>query len=124
MTSSRKSGAKALADERNVFDPHAPFDPPQEYLDRYNPANLPKPLFRETDLTAQLAIPGDFQNPARPPEEFNAREIIAAYYAMIELIDENVGRLLDALEETGQREIRSSSSPAITVRCWATTVSC
>ncbi len=88
----------------NVFDPHAPFDPPQEYLDRYNPAKMPKPLFRETDLTAQLAIPGDFQNTARPPEEFGASEVIAAYYAMIELIDENVGRLLDALEETGQRE--------------------
>ena len=30
--------------------------------------------------------------------------MIAAYYAMIELIDDNIGRLLDALEETGQRE--------------------
>ena len=30
------------------------------------------------------------------------REVTAAYYAMIELIDENVGRMLSALEETGQ----------------------
>ncbi len=88
----------------NVFDPHAPFDPPQEYLDRYNSANVPPPLFRDSDLTTQKAIPGDFQNTARRPEEFKAGEVIAAYYAMIELIDENVGRLLDALEETGQRE--------------------
>ncbi len=88
----------------NVFDPHAPFDPPQEYLDRYDPAKIPPPLFRPTDLTTQDAIPGDFQNTARPPEEFGAQRVIAAYYAMIELIDENVGRLLDALEETEQRE--------------------
>ena len=88
----------------NAFDPHAPFDPPQEYRDRYDPAKMPSPLFRPSDLTTQAAIPGDFQNPARPPEQFNAREVIAAYYAMIELIDENIGRLLDALEETGQRE--------------------
>ena len=88
----------------NVFDPHAPFDPPQEYLDRYDPAKMPPPLFRQSDLATQASIPGDFQNPARPPEEFHAQEIIAAYYAMIELIDENIGRLLDALEETGQRE--------------------
>ena len=88
----------------NVFDPHAPFDPPQEYLDRYDPAKMPPPLFSQSDLTTQAAIPADFQNPARPPQEFNAQEVIAAYYAMIELIDENIGRLLDALEETEQRD--------------------
>ena len=38
------------------------------------------------------------------PAQFNAQEVIAAYYAMIELIDENIGRLLDTLEETGQRK--------------------
>ena len=34
----------------------------------------------------------------------NAKEVLAAYYAMIELIDDNVGRMLQALEESGQRE--------------------
>ena len=88
----------------NVFDPHAPFDPPQQYLDRYDPTKMPPPLFRQKDLNTQAAIPGDFQNTARPPQEFNAQQVIAAYYAMIELIDENIGRLLDALDETEQRE--------------------
>ena len=88
----------------NVFDPHAPFDPPQEFLDRYDPSKVPPPLFRQSDLSTQASIPGDFQNPARLPDEFDAQKVIAAYYAMIELIDENIGRLLDALEETGQRE--------------------
>jgi hypothetical protein len=37
----------------NPFDPHPPFDPPQEYLDRYDPAALPPPLFRESDLARQ-----------------------------------------------------------------------
>lgn len=32
------------------------------------------------------------------------RAYIARYYAMIELIDDNIGRLLDVLDETGQRE--------------------
>ncbi|MEZ4867207.1 MAG: sulfatase-like hydrolase/transferase [Caldilineaceae bacterium] len=89
----------------NLFDPHAPFDPPQAYLDRYTPAQMPEPLFRTSDLAAQTALAGiDFQNPGRDPASFNAKAIIAAYYAMIELIDDNVGRLLDALEQTGQRE--------------------
>ena len=89
----------------NVFDPHAPFDPPQTHLDRYEPASLPGPLFRPGDLVAQAKLAGtDFQNPGRDPESFQIREIMAAYYAMIELIDDNIGRLLDALEESGQRE--------------------
>ena len=86
----------------NVFDPHSPFDPPQEYRDRYDASKMPAPLFRQTDITTQSAIPGDFPNPSRPPQDFKAQDVIAAYYAMIELIDDNVGRLLAALEETGQ----------------------
>lgn len=102
ITEKRRTGPWLMS--VNVFDPHAPFDPPQEYRDRYQPDKVPGPLFRESDLTTQAGIPGDFQNPARVPAQFNAQEVIAAYYAMIELIDENIGRLLDTLEETGQRE--------------------
>ncbi|MCC6165912.1 MAG: sulfatase-like hydrolase/transferase, partial [Caldilineaceae bacterium] len=89
----------------NIFDPHAPFNPPKEYLDRYNPETLPGPYFQESDLAAQAKLAGvDFQNPPRRPQEFNARWVQAAYYAMIKLIDDQVGRMLDALEETGQRD--------------------
>ena len=110
----------------NYFDPHAAFDPPQPYLDRYDPAELPPPLFAESDLAAQAKLSEViFQTEATPPENLNmddyfqnvesgrrpehaavatAQAIKAAYYAMIELIDDNVGRLLDALERSGQRE--------------------
>ena len=89
----------------NIFDPHAPFNPPQAYLDRYDPNALPGPHFQESDLAAQAKLAGvDFQNPPRRPEAFNAKWVQAAYYAMIELIDHNVGRMIDALEETGQRD--------------------
>jgi arylsulfatase A-like enzyme len=91
----------------NCFDPHPPFDPPAEYLRRFEPAAMPGPLFRDSDLAAQAAIAAagvNFQTPVRRPEEFAARRIQAAYYAMIEQIDDNVGRLLDALERTGQRD--------------------
>jgi arylsulfatase A-like enzyme len=89
----------------NPFDPHAPFDPPQEYLDRYDPDSLPGPWFRESDLAAQAKLAGiDFQTTAREPESFSIRKIQAAYYAMIELIDHNVGRLLGALERNDQLE--------------------
>ncbi len=89
----------------NCFDPHSPFDPPQEWLDHYPESEMPGPLFRESDLAAQERLKEvNFQRPARRPEEMNARSYQAKYYAMIELIDHNVGRMLDALEESGQSE--------------------
>ncbi len=87
----------------NCFDPHSPFDPPQEWLDHYPEADMPGPLFRESDLAAQERLKDvAFQRPPRRPEEMNAKSYQAKYYAMIELIDHNVGRMLDALEESGQ----------------------
>ncbi len=89
----------------NPFDPHTPFDPPTDYRARFDVASLPEPLFHESDLQAQAALEAmDFQTSVQRPDLILARENRAAYYAMIALIDENVGRMLQALEETGQRE--------------------
>ena len=97
----------------NCFAPHHPFDPPGDYLARYNPDDLPLPKIdpREPDsktsyqqLDAQYAHndPGGYHVAAM--SDHDKREVTAAYYAMVELIDENVGRMIAALEETGQLE--------------------
>jgi arylsulfatase A-like enzyme len=89
----------------NIFDPHPPFDAPPEYRNRYDADALPEPLFRESDLEAQEQLREvDFQEFARRPETFDSNDKKASYYAMIEQIDDHVGRLLDCLERTGQRE--------------------
>ncbi len=89
----------------NIYDPHGPFDPPQEYLDRFDVESLPEPLFRESDLVAQQRLAGVmFQTKAKRPAYPDAKLTLAKYWAQIELIDENIGRMLEALEETGQRE--------------------
>ncbi|UCC97627.1 MAG: sulfatase-like hydrolase/transferase [Phycisphaerales bacterium] len=89
----------------NIYDPHGPFDPPQEYVDRFDVESLPEPLFRESDLEAQERLAAvNFQGKAKHPTYPDAKLTLAKYWAQIELIDENVGRMLDALEETGQRE--------------------
>ena len=98
-------GGKPWLMSVNIFDPHEPFDPPQQYLDRFDIDSLSGPKFRESDLAAQAKLSDiDFQNPGRRPDEFKAKWIQAAYYAMIELIDDNVGRMLESLERSGQRE--------------------
>lgn len=88
----------------NIFDPHSPFDAPASYAERYNPEKLPPPLFRESDLAVQERLKSHyFQSRAERPGAPQQRNK-ASYYGMIELIDENVGRLLAELERTGQRE--------------------
>ena len=108
----------------NPFDPHPAFDPPQTYWDRYDPATIPPPLFRPEDLERQKTFRAidcqardavDPTLPARPedpsigdelvhhaPTEFNGQRIKAAYYAMVELIDHQLGRIIDVLRDTGQ----------------------
>jgi arylsulfatase A-like enzyme len=89
----------------NPFDPHPPFNPPEDYLLRYNYYDLPEALFRESDLENQLYLKNiDFQTKCNYPSKLKSKELKAAYYAMIELIDENVGKIIDSLERTGQLE--------------------
>jgi arylsulfatase A-like enzyme len=89
----------------NCFDPHPPLDPPKKYLARFDVDSLPGPLFRPSDLEAQARLKGvRFQTKAKAYDEHEARLHQARYWAQIELIDENVGRLLNVLDETGQRD--------------------
>lgn len=91
----------------NPFDPHAPFDAPWEYFRRYDPAALPGGHFQEGDLALQQKLVDagvDFQSKPRHPDEWQHRLMQASYYAMIEQIDHEFGRLLDYLDESGQRD--------------------
>ncbi len=91
----------------NVYDPHPPYNPPWEYYRRYDPDALPGPHFQPSDLEHQRALTAsgiDFQSQAQPPEAFDAHKVQAAYYAMIEQVDDHFGRLLAALEASGQAE--------------------
>jgi arylsulfatase A-like enzyme len=99
----------------NVYDPHPPFNPPAAYRAQFEPTQMPGPHFRSSDIAAQERLAAiDFQSRARDPHELDiagpagrsgserdAWTLQAAYYAMIKLIDDNVGRLLAALDELG-----------------------
>ncbi|MDE2856944.1 MAG: sulfatase-like hydrolase/transferase [Chloroflexota bacterium] len=91
----------------NPFDPHPPFDAPYEYYRRYDPETLPGAHFLDSDLEHQRRLQDagiDFQNVARHPDELGHKHIQASYYAMIEFLDHEFGRLIDFLDESGQRE--------------------
>ncbi|TDQ36603.1 sulfatase family protein [Aureibacillus halotolerans] len=99
----------------NMFDPHHPFDPPQQYMKRYlerlEDIPLPnftegelgnKPVYQRTDHEGAYGMKGHLASSEM--DEKDHRMLRAAYWAMIDLIDEQVGRMIDSLEETGQLE--------------------
>jgi arylsulfatase A-like enzyme len=99
----------------NMFDPHHPFDPPRDYLERYlerlDEIELPnyvpgeldkKPVFQQIDHRG--AYGGKAGLPFDRMSERDHKLLRAAYYAMCDLIDAQVGRMIAALERTGQRE--------------------
>ncbi|MFH5183499.1 sulfatase [Paenibacillus sp. TAB 01] len=97
----------------NMFDPHHPFDPPIDYLQRYldRLEDIPLPNYVEGELEDKTYVQRFDHNGAYgmpklyPFSKMSAndhRYLTAAYWAMIDLIDEQVGRMLDALERTGQ----------------------
>ena len=104
-TSRKKKRSKPWLLSINIYDPHPPFIPPKSYADQFNPLQMPGPHFQESDLSQQQQLEEiDFQGTAQQPEEMNAKEIQALYYAMIAQIDDQFARILNCLEETGQRE--------------------
>ena len=113
----------------NPFDPHPPFDPPPEFHKKYNPKDIPPPLFKESDIHRQEMfanvrsqkvksvnpvlnkddilnnelLPGDVSG-SMPPEKFDGLGIKAAYFAMIENIDNQLGRIIRHIKMKGQIE--------------------
>ncbi len=89
----------------NIYDPHPPFIPPKAYADQFNADDMPGPWFQESDLAQQAKFKDiDFQGEVRTPEEHNAKDAQAKYYAMISLIDDQFARLLKAIDDAGQTD--------------------
>jgi len=99
----------------NMFDPHHAFDAPYEYIKKYLTKldDIPLPAYEEGELDnkpvwQQIDHDGAYGRTCSPKcsslSDKDHRMIKASYWAMCELIDEYVGRLIQVLEATGQRD--------------------
>jgi arylsulfatase A-like enzyme len=96
----------------NIFQPHAPYWPTEEYLSHYKPEQIPSPNYHEGELQNKpiyqqvdhQAASGGHDISFVKTSDLQHRKMKAAYYAMIEQVDTEVGRMLQVLEETGQAE--------------------
>jgi choline-sulfatase len=86
--------------------PHFPFIVPQQYWDLYPPEDVDLPRSRPGSIAEQHPVyqrmRGMFGLVDFPEEQ--VRRARAGYYGLITYLDDKIGRLLDVLEETGQRE--------------------
>jgi len=86
--------------------PHDPRTMPQEYLEMYDPAKIELPanvMASHPFDNGELWVRDELLTPhPRAPEEI--RRHIAEYYAMITHVDAQIGRVLQALRETGRLE--------------------
>lgn len=103
----------------NIYAPHHPFDPPESllkrYLDRLDELPMPdamdddlaaKPPYQRTDSDGAYGQVGGFLGGfgREQMREIDHRMVKAAYWAMCDHIDQQVGRILAALEESGTVE--------------------
>jgi arylsulfatase A-like enzyme len=107
-------------------DPHHPFAPPVEYADRYNPDDMPLPRldpgeldglpdyytslfptdrgFRELYWAGLSDMEAGSMISTAGVSDDSMRLAIAHTNAMIEMIDDGVGRILNTLEASGQAD--------------------
>lgn len=103
----------------SFVDPHHPFDCPEPWSRLHDPAEVDLPRHRTRDLdnrpwwhraaventpkgdAAEVAVRSTYSR-IDPQSDDELRQIIANTYGQIAFIDEQVGRILAALEETGQ----------------------
>ncbi len=86
--------------------PHDPRQYPKRYLERYTPERVTLPpnfMARHPFDNGDLLIRDELLE-AHPRRPGAVRRHIADYYAIIAHVDEQLGRILDTLEETGQAE--------------------
>lgn len=81
----------------SFYEPHSPFNFPVEFASKYDPSEIELPATGPADARWVPAIFRDLTDDEK-------RGITASYFNSVEYLDTNVGRMLDALEESGLDE--------------------
>lgn len=91
----------------SFIHPHPPFAPPVPWHKLYDPVQMPLPLYTADDESMQMFI-NKVQNRYKYRDQGFDLNMIrcmkAYYYACVSFIDYQVGRILDALEQSGQMD--------------------
>lgn len=121
------------ADKENPYflfvsypDPHHPFDPPAEYVNRYDPDEMPLPVVKGDELSRMPPYYGELYPKGQGFRELywaaredmeagsmittedisdeSMRKAIAYTHSMVEMIDDGVGQILQALDQSNRAD--------------------
>nr|WP_296780061.1 sulfatase-like hydrolase/transferase [Rhodococcus sp. (in: high G+C Gram-positive bacteria)] len=87
--------------------PHYPFVVPPEYLEMYDVDSLPTPVRSSPenwDHHPAVDIYREACGLDEPLTELQTKEAVRAYYGLVSFMDAQVGRVLDALRDSGQEQ--------------------
>ncbi len=85
-------------------EPHDPYNPHESYLRRYDPERLEVPPSFSDTFAGKPGMHRRESETWGGFTESDVREGTAHYFAYCEQIDEQIGRILDALEQSGQAD--------------------
>ncbi len=96
----------------HIYQPHAPYVPTAEFLSRYDPEKMASPAYKEGELdnkpsfqkTDHVGAYGGHGKSFSGESDLDHRRTTAAYYAMIEQVDVEVGRMMKTLDELGMAD--------------------
>lgn len=88
--------------------PHPPFDPPKRWDDRYNEKSFPMPSVGAWAEKKYGEKKGSLENMTNATSgnfsEEEIRDALRSYYAGISYVDEQIGRIIQALKSRGEYE--------------------
>ena len=90
----------------SLADPHVPLAPTAPYSHKYDPDDVPPPNRREGELDDLPPHIKDIYETPKKGRDIDPyrNEAAAHYYGLIEMIDDNFGRVLQALRDNGLEE--------------------
>jgi choline-sulfatase len=88
--------------------PHFPLVAPPEFFDLYDRESLPLPRLRQPEELPDHPVLRKMREILNENDYFrdedHVRTAVAAYYGMVSFLDDNIGRVLSALQEEGLAE--------------------
>lgn len=97
----KTAGKRPFLTWASFIEPHPPFDVPERFAEMYRGAKLPTPTTSETSLSA---LARENINVADYPGPDYLTRIRELYFGAISFVDEQIGRILQALDDSGQRD--------------------
>ncbi|EJX03360.1 choline-sulfatase [gut metagenome] len=97
-------GSKPLFLKVSFARPHSPYDPPQRLLDRYADIEMENPAKGEWSKEVGRNVTVPASHPSAAFGQFGdayAKRSKKHYYASITFVDEQIGRIIQALKEKG-----------------------